>query len=197
MVKTPLVEAIPSVLSGVTACVKMLVDRPLSPHCQEIPKVLLYGGVVTGRFNVDGSQVRIPSAFAYSQNAPSNFMVEDFVLEEDVLRRYTFPYSDSSMTVDDEVHMCMRNLLMSKSAGDIKKALEPMDFWVTQAGEDRVSVSKLQTFLEGVVAVTVLGAPEYMSNIRCTCAYYTLREICPHALYARYLEGDVALVKAS
>ena len=63
--------------------------------------------------------------------------------------------------------------------------------------EDCVSIAKLQIFLEGVVAVTVLGEPEHMPNIRCTCPCYTLHEICPRAVCARYLEGDVGLIKAS
>ena len=69
---------------------------------------VLYGGVVTGRVNVDGAQVRIPGAYVCTQNVPSNFMVEDVVLDDDVVRRYTFPYSDSSMTIDAEMHECVR-----------------------------------------------------------------------------------------
>ena len=133
LVRTPLAEAMPSVLSGVTGCVKLKADTPLAPHYEEVPKPVLYGGVVTGRVNVDGAQVRIPGAYVCTQNVPSNFMVEDVVLDDDVVRRYTFPYSDSSMTIDAEMHECVRALLLSKPPEDVKEALQPMGIWITQS----------------------------------------------------------------
>ena len=98
----PWADAVPKVLAIITASVKMLSDTPagaVSLYRADIPKVLLQGGVVTGRTNGDGSQVRMPGAYAFSQHAPANFVVEDFVLQKDVCRLYTFPCTDASMVV--------------------------------------------------------------------------------------------------
>ena len=139
-----------------------------------------------------GEQIRLPAVRSFAANAPANFKVTQFgpMAWDDVEFLFTMPYTDPSLTVDEQAHGAMVAAMRASAPADLKSPLSTVGVWQcngVDVNEGRVSMSGTRHFFGGLVAVFVLRGGEW-GSVRCSLCSGKAAQ-CVHCGYAAYLCG--------